>query len=226
MEYLHKCAFILSLSTFQRAIQKGNFVTWPSIKHINFKKLIKQLVPTAKGCLDQERANLQSTKIVTNKKTIEDLEPTDRNATKTFQNTAILYPFNPKETTYSDQTGRIPYQSSRGNEYLMIMYDHDANAILVEALKNRQAKSISDAWENLHRRLTMHGHITKNILDNECSAELKATLKIIKSSMNLLRQTFIAAMQQKEQWEHLKTTSWLVLQLVTKIFWLRNGIVC
>ena len=43
----------------------------------------------------------------------------------------------------------------------MVMYDHDTNAILVEALKNRQAKTISDAWENLHKRLTEHGHITK-----------------------------------------------------------------
>ena len=45
-------------------------------------------------------------------------------------------------------------------------------------LKNRQAKKIADAWENLHQRLTMHGHTTENfVLDNECSSDLKMTLK-------------------------------------------------
>lgn len=38
---------------------------------------------------------------------------------------------------YMDLTGRFPYQSSRGNNYLMVVYKYDANAILVEALKNR-----------------------------------------------------------------------------------------
>ena len=83
----------------------------------------------------------------------------------------------PKETTYSDQTGRFPYRSSRGNEYIMVMYDYDSNAILATPLKNRQAKTIADAWELLHNRLTSHGHPTKNfLLDNECSLDLKQAL--------------------------------------------------
>ena len=63
-EYLHKCAFSPSLSKFQRAIRKGHFLTWPGSDDINFEKYIANLVPTAKGHLDQERANLQSTKNV------------------------------------------------------------------------------------------------------------------------------------------------------------------
>ena len=171
-EYLHKCAFSPSLSTFQRAIRKGHFITWPGITNINFEKHIKNIIPTAKGHLDQERANLQSTKEKNDK--TEDYEPTDGIAKKTWENAAILYAFNPKEKTYSDQTGRFPHRSSRGNEYVMVMYDYDSNAILVTALKNRQAKTIADAWESLHQRLTQSGHVTKNfVLDNECSNELK-----------------------------------------------------
>ena len=176
-EYLHKCCFSPALSTFARAIKKGNFITWPGIENINFIKTIRNLAPTAKGHLDQERANLQSTKN-NNTEELEDFEPSDGIAMKTWHNAAILYPFKPKEKTYSDQTGRFPYRSSRGNEYTMVMYDFDANAILVEPLKNRQAKSIANAWESLHSRLTTHGHTTtKIILDNECSSELKAALK-------------------------------------------------
>ena len=177
-EYLHKCAFSPSLSTFQRAIRKGHLINWPGIADINFEKYITNLTPTAKGHLDQERSNLQSTRDK-NKNTLDvDFEPNDGNSTKTFENTAVLYRFDPKEKTYSDQTGRFPHRSSRGNEYLMIMYDHDSNAILVEALKNRQAKTLADAWKKLNDRLTQHGHVTKNfVLDNECSAELKTALR-------------------------------------------------
>ena len=54
-EYLHKCSFSPERSTFQRAIKKGDFLSWPGIDSINFNKVIKNLTPTAKGHLDQER---------------------------------------------------------------------------------------------------------------------------------------------------------------------------
>jgi len=50
------------------------------------------------------------------------------------------------ERTYSDQTCAFPIQSSRGNKYIFIMYAYDANAIMVEPIKSRQAKTITEAW--------------------------------------------------------------------------------
>ena len=44
---------------------------------------------------------------------------------------------------YSDQTGRFPHTSSRGHKYIMVMYDHDSNAIVFEALKTRQGKELT-----------------------------------------------------------------------------------
>ena len=67
----------------------------------------------------------------------------------------------PKLTTYSDQTGRFPHRLSRGNKYVMIMQDYDANAILSPPFKNGKAKSITEAWMHLHKKLTKHGHETK-----------------------------------------------------------------
>ena len=59
----------------------------------------------------------------------------------------------------------------------MIMYDFDANAILCAPLKNRQARSITESWTQLHERLKKHGYETKNfILDNACSSDLKLVL--------------------------------------------------
>ena len=87
-------------------------------------------------------------------------------------------PFSAKEMSYGDLTGAFPYTSSRCNKYLYVMYDHDANSILVQPLKNRNAATIVQAWKTLFNRLTKHGHETKIfILDNEFSTELKNTLK-------------------------------------------------
>ena len=65
-KYLHKCAFSPSITTFQKAIRKGHFITWPGIENMNFPKFIENILPTAKGHIDQERANLQSMKDSTN----------------------------------------------------------------------------------------------------------------------------------------------------------------
>ena len=64
-QYLHACARSPIISTFQKAISNGNFITWPGIENINFNALLKTTIATAKGHLDQERENLQTTKQTT-----------------------------------------------------------------------------------------------------------------------------------------------------------------
>ena len=59
---LPSCAFSPTISTFQKCIQNGNFMSWPGIEDLNFKKLLDTTEATLKGHLDQERKNVQSTK--------------------------------------------------------------------------------------------------------------------------------------------------------------------
>ena len=94
-EYFHKCALSPAISTFQRAIRKGHFITWPGIENINFEKTITNLLPTAKGHLDQERANLQTTKS-TQATEDKDFVPADGIAIKTYENSAKIYHTKPK----------------------------------------------------------------------------------------------------------------------------------
>ena len=47
--------------------------------------------------------------------------------------------------TYTDQTGRFPYRSSRENKYLMVAYHYDANIILIQPIKNTQAATLTAA---------------------------------------------------------------------------------
>ena len=50
--------------------------------------------------------------------------------------------FRERNTAYTDLTGRFPYMSSRGNQYILVVYDSDSNAILAEPIKTRAAYEI------------------------------------------------------------------------------------
>jgi hypothetical protein len=78
---------------------------------------------------------------------------------------------------YSDLPGRFVVPSTRGNNYLLIVYDYDTNAILAEALKNRTGKAIVDAYETIYKLLVSSG-LTPRLqrLDNEASVQLRSFL--------------------------------------------------
>jgi hypothetical protein len=80
----------------------------------------------------------------------------------------------PTGNIFTDQTGRFIVPSSTGNNYLMILYDYDTNAIFAEPLQNRAA-SILAAYKTLYAHLCAAGFRPKlQRLSNECSSLLKA----------------------------------------------------
>ena len=178
--YYHACLGSPCLTTLQKAVRQGNLITWPGIEGINFLKYKPNEVATALGHMDLEKQGLQSTK-----SNDSDFFPDTELKTKnTF---AQVLPFNEKEMTYSDQTGKFPYRSTRGNEYIMIMYNYDSNAIVAEAVKNRQAKELVQAWEKLFQSINKNNNVTNLfILDNECSGEMKAALNKYKLQFQLV----------------------------------------
>ena len=97
--------------------------------------------------MDQERKNIQSTKSTTlETPTIQeniqnDAFPEKLN-TKTQSCFYIILDMAKEATTYTDLTGRFPYQSSRGNNYVFVAYNFDGNAILIEPMPNRKADTI------------------------------------------------------------------------------------
>ena len=96
-------------------------------------------------------------------------------------------PTPPRETAYSDQTGRFPHISSRGNQYSFVLYDYDGNTILAKAIKNRKAKVIANAIIQTYDWLTRHGHEVKAfVLDNECYNILKLAILDTKAKYQLL----------------------------------------
>ena len=75
----------------------------------------------------------------------------DAESVKNHELCATVIPFNIKRKGLSDLTGVFPHKSSRGNLYVMVMYDYDINAILFEPTKNRQTETIGDALLNIHK---------------------------------------------------------------------------
>ena len=62
---------------------------------------------------------------------------------------------------FTNQTGNIPITSSRVNEYIMIIYAHNLNAILFKTMKNRSQHEIVQAQTKLHDLLTKKGFTTQ-----------------------------------------------------------------
>ena len=90
---------------------------------------------------------------------------------------AAIVGFSPQSKVYFDPTGRFLYVSSRGNQYLLVVYDYDSNAILVEPHKSRAAAHIRDAWLKIHQKLSLSGNApSRYILDNECSTDFRSAL--------------------------------------------------
>jgi hypothetical protein len=75
---------------------------------------------------------------------------------------------------YTNQTGRFPTTSSRGNKYVMILYNYDSNAILAKPLKSKSEGEMIRAYTKLHEYLSNRGpKLRLQKLDNECPAGLK-----------------------------------------------------
>jgi hypothetical protein len=55
---------------------------------------------------------------------------------------------------HSDQTGRFPAMSSKGNQYIMVLVEVDGNYINAEPMKNKSEGSIIKAYLILWTRLT------------------------------------------------------------------------
>ena len=78
----------------------------------------------------------------------------------------------------TDQTGRFPIVSQRGNRYTMVLYNYDSNAILAEGAKDRTGTELTATYEKLYQRL-IKGGIVPIIqrLDNEVSKTMIAAIE-------------------------------------------------
>ena len=173
VQYLHAALYSPTKSTLLHAVRNGHFLTWPGLTVSNVVKLLDETPATALGHLDQERQGLQSSKsYVPDNDYFPPQAPQQTN-----EALAAIISFRQHHKAYFDLIGEFPYPSSRGNKYLLVLYDHDSNAILTHPLKTRQGAEIKRAWMMLHHRLARRGVPPRiYIMDNEASSDLKKAI--------------------------------------------------
>ena len=182
--YLHAACFSPVVSTFIKAINNNHFTTWPGLTAAIISKYLPASLATAKAHINQERQKLQSTKQtqpvvqVKEEDSDKDAFPTSDAPNLRTQDTVFaIMDFTPSDRAYIDLTGRFPYTSSRGNQYILIGYHYDANAIIAEPLKSRQTAEITKAWSIINEKFTTAGVQPHTyVIDNEASTHLKAAM--------------------------------------------------
>ena len=87
---------------------------------------------------------------------------------------ATIIHLNINRKGFSYLTGAFPHKSSRGNLYVMVMYDYNSNAILAKPIKHRQAATTRDSFLKIRKVLKARGSKPKvYFMENECSSYSK-----------------------------------------------------
>jgi hypothetical protein len=181
-QYLHATCFSPTPSTFIKAINNNNFLTWPGLTAKLIKKHLPPSIATATGHIRQEYSGLQSTKPPSQQPTamaatITEQTTINQSIPKTKDTIAMIIE-NDTTKGYLDLTGRFPYKSAQGNQYIFVAFHVDGNAILVKGIKNRESEEITKAWQHINNRLKK-ANATPNlyIIDNEASKQLKGAME-------------------------------------------------
>jgi hypothetical protein len=113
--------------------------------------------------MDQTRKNVPITR--------PKVKPTKQQTEKPFEphltaRTNIMYAAiqDFKGHTYTDLTGGFTKMSSRGYNYILVLYDYDGNSIQAEPMKNRSDTEAIRAYENILR--TYRERVKIQVLDD------------------------------------------------------------
>ena len=172
--YFHAAAGYPVMSTWIKAIDKGNYATWPGLTASAVRKHYPETEATMAGHMHGTRQGIKSTKA--REAVSEEIHNSTEPKKKTHE--MMVKVVDLQETIYTDQTGMFPYLSSRGNRYLMVAIHVDANYIFLEPMRNRTEHQIVGAYQAIFKRMQQAGlSVKKHILDNEASALYKDAIK-------------------------------------------------
>ena len=183
--WYHAAAGFPPKETFTDAVRAGHYSTWPGLTANMIHRHFPDSIETAKGHLKGQRQGIRSTKQMALRKLLEtetvhikQEHPDSPTTDFARHNDMFVYVVDLSETIHTDQTGGFPFLSQRGNRYIMVAIHLDANYIFVEAMKNRTEGEMIRAHQKMINRMRNAGlGVKKQVLDNECSAAMKAHIK-------------------------------------------------
>jgi hypothetical protein len=135
-------------ATLLTAIRKGFLASFLALNVANVTEHFPESDEMQKGHMKQIKQGVRSTKVIDEDAMLE-LNPTPGVKHKDV----YLRVFDAtKKAMYSDQTGKFPITSSRGNKYIMVAVELDGNYIDAEPLKSRSKESLIKAYQAIHTR--------------------------------------------------------------------------
>ncbi len=132
IRYLHAVAGLPVEKTWLKAIQRGNYNSWPLINITNVAHFFPESEEMQKGHMRGQRQGVRSTK----KKPLDVFPDTPAIPPHESKRDIFICIYKLKKTMYSNQTGCFPQVSSPGNKYIMVIHDVDSNSSWAEALKD------------------------------------------------------------------------------------------
>ena len=180
VRYLHAATGFPTKPTWIRAIQNKQFTSWPGLTVDAVRRHFPDADETHKGHGRRTPSGLRSTK--EHRQAAQAQDSADQQTpprTPTGKEKTIFYTvYNLQEEAthkiWTDQTGRFPKQSSRGNQYIMVLTESDSSAILVEPMKNKSAIEMIRAYQSLIDRLNTAGIFPKEHIPSTMSALLNS----------------------------------------------------
>jgi hypothetical protein len=172
IRYLHGAAGFPTKASWLKDIRKGNYLSWPLINVKNLAKYFPESEETQKGHMRGQRQGVRSTRVA------EPTEDVPTNIPHQKKNNILIMEHEVKSLMYADQTGLFPAVSSLGKKYVMILHHVDSNSSWAEAMQNQSDGELILARARALARMRRRGLIPKHqILDNQASAEYKATIE-------------------------------------------------
>ena len=158
-KYLHLCAWSPVPDTWIKSIENNFFTTWPGLTSQLVKKHLPKSLPTAQGHLKMVRQHVRSTKprllAAPNPTVMTNAVPSSGPHIRT--NLVTIKCINLSGKIATNQTGRFPVTSSKGNKYIMVAYAQDPNSILAEPLKSRSAGELLRGYNAIFTTLVESG---------------------------------------------------------------------
>ena len=163
-------------STLLPAIKAGFLKSFPGLTENLITKHLPKSIETSMGHLNQQYQGTQSTKSTPTPPTTPSADPTSLpdGPEKTNVIMAAIHDITHREgAAFGDLAGKYPIASNKGNNYILVIYHYDSNAILAEPMKTRNKGEILQTYRKIHTKLTLQGMKPKlQMLDNEVSTIL------------------------------------------------------
>eukprot|EP00804_Cyclotella_cryptica_P020487 CCRYP_019795-RA/>CCRYP_019795-RA protein AED:0.41 eAED:0.41 QI:0/-1/0/1/-1/1/1/0/277 len=146
------------LSTWIKAIDLGYFRGWRGLTSNRVRQFIKPSATSTLGHMDQTRAGIRSTKAARIHPACcssphNTMEPPQQAPNNDKTNMVFLTIAKVDGQLFTDQTGRFPVTSSRGNNYIVIFYIVDANYIKSYPIKSRHRTELIKAYDDVYNFL-------------------------------------------------------------------------